>query len=583
MSLGLVAAALWLAALAPPAAAQAPPVVAPGRDVLEGQIAPPRAAPARQVRIEGEIERSPCALSDPAYAAIKVTPTSFVLNNLGPVDAETMAPLYAKYIGTEQPISVICEVRDAVATRLRALGYVAAVQVPAQRIENGVVRLEVLYARVSSVRVLGDAGRNEGVFKRYLDRLTEAAVFNRFEAERWLLLARDVPGHEVRLILKPAGTGPGEMVAEISLVRTPVVVDFSVQNLAANQTGPWGGQLRAELNGLTGMGDRTTVSLYTTPDFSEQTILQLGHDFLVGGSGLRLGGRFTHAWTRPDVPALPPILSRTAITSFDASYPLIRRQAGSLNVAGGLDIVNQRVAFDGLPLSRDRLRIGWLRLDGEAIDMKGTGADGVTGWRLTGSLELRQGMDIFGASPDCSAAPLTCVAAGAVPPSSLASDPTAFLVRFQGRAELRPGRHLVLALIPRGQLSGAALPNFEQFAVGNFTVGRGYDPGTFIGDKGLGFAAEVAFPYQLQMAQKPVQLEPYVFGDAAWVWDRFSAPGVDPRRVGSVGGGLRAVVSNRARLDAVLAVPTETAGNRRAGDVRFLLTFTTRLLPWGDR
>jgi hypothetical protein len=65
-------------------------------------------------------------------------------------------------------------------------------------------------------------------------------VFNRFEAERWLLLARDVPGHDLRLILKPAGTGAGEMLAEVSLERTPVVLDLSVQNLSAGQDWPLG-------------------------------------------------------------------------------------------------------------------------------------------------------------------------------------------------------------------------------------------------------------------------------------------------------------------------------------------------------
>jgi hypothetical protein len=37
------------------------------------------------------------------------------------------------------------------------------------------------------------------------------------------------------------------------------------------------------------------------------------------------------------------------------------------------------------------------------------------------------------------------------------------------------------------------------------------------------------------------------------------------------------------RLDAVLAVPTRTLGLRQAGDMRFLVTLTTRLWPWGER
>lgn len=568
---------------ASPAMAQsiAGQISGPGRDVIEGQTAVPTAPSRGRVRVEGEIERSPCALADPAYAGIKVTPQRFVFNNLGPVDPASLSDITARYMGAEQSISIICEVRDAVATRLRARGYVAAVQVPAQRIESGVVTLEVLYAKVTTVRVLGDAGNSEAMFERYLQRLANGEVFNRFEAERWLLLARDVPGYDVRLLLKPADTGIGEMVAEISLERTPFALDFSLQNLASAQTGRWGGQLRAEAYGLTGMGDRTSLSFYSTPDFDEQMIVQVGHDFLVGGSGLRLGGRFTHAWSNPDVAGAPPIEARTAIAAVDARYPLIRSQALSLGLTGGMEFVTQRVRFNGLPVTRDRLRIGYLRLDGEAIDMLGVGPDGATGWRLTGALELRQGFDILAASPNCVTNIAACTAPGALPPGNIISDSSAFLARFQGRAELRLARHLVIALMPRAQISGAALPSYEQFALGNFTLGRGFDPGAQLGDKGIGMASEIAFPGQILSTSKQISAEPYVFADAGWVWNRFSPAGGDPRAIGSVGGGVRTLWGDRARLDLGLAVPTRTAGLRQAGDVRFLMTLTTRLVPWG--
>lgn len=559
-----------------------PATVAPGRDVLQGQTETPAQPQRRRVRVEGDIERSPCALADPAYADIRITPSRFSFNNLGPVDAASLTPLYARYLGTEQPVSVICEVRDAVATHLRALGYVAAVQVPAQRIENGEVRLEVLYARVSDVRVLGDAGRNTKVFERYLRRLTEAEVFNRFEAERWLLLARDVPGHDLRLLLKPAGTGAGNMVAEVTLDRTPFTLELNLQNLAASQTGPWGRQLRAEVNGLTGMGDRTYASFYSTFDFKEQLIAQGGHEVLLGDDGLRLGARYTHAWTRPDVAGVPPILAETGIAAVEARYPLVRRQGGSLWASGGMEFVEQRVRFNGLPLSRDRLRIGFVRLDGEAIDMLGVGPDGGTGWRLTGALELRQGFDILGASPNCLETPALCTAPGVLLPGLVDADPSAFLVRAQARAELRLARHLVVVVAPRGQYSSARLASYEAFALGNFTLGRGFDPGALIGDKGVGVMSEIAFPGQLLSARAALQAEPYVFADAGWVWNRF-LPGGGAQALGSMGGGVRMTWRDRSRLDLVVAVPTRTVGPRAAGDVRVLMTLTTRLVPWNTK
>ena len=288
-----VLAALLCCGFAAPALAQVGTVGLPTREEIDPsrRQAPPAQAPSK-LSVEGDIERSPCALADPAYAAIKVTITRATFNNLGPVDPAEIAPAWQRYIGTEQPIAVVCEIRDAVGTILRNKGYLAAVQVPAQRIEGGVVNFEVLYAKLTAIRVRGDAGRNERQIARYLQHLATGQVFNRFEAERYLLLARDIPGFDVRLALKPAGTAAGDMIGEVTVRRTPFEVDFNVQNFAPKETGRFGGQLRAQAYGLTGLADRTMVSVYSTADFNEQQVVQIGHDFGLGGSGLRLAWSF---------------------------------------------------------------------------------------------------------------------------------------------------------------------------------------------------------------------------------------------------------------------------------------------------
>ena len=49
----------------------------------------------------------------------------------------------------------------------------------------------------------------------------------------------------------------------------------------------------------------------------------------------------------------------------------------------------------------------------------------------------------------------------------------------------------------------------------------------------------------------------------------------------SIGGGVRADLSQRFRLDAALAVPLERAGlETKKGDARLLITLTSRILPW---
>ena len=55
-------------------------------------------------------------------------------------------------------------------------------------------------------------------------------MFNRYEAERYLLLASDLPGYTVRLTLRPAGGAPGDVIGDVTVQRTPAYVDFNVEN-----------------------------------------------------------------------------------------------------------------------------------------------------------------------------------------------------------------------------------------------------------------------------------------------------------------------------------------------------------------
>ncbi len=571
-----------LALLFPTAApAQTPGTPLPSRDELEIKpIAPPENA--AKVEVSGDIERAPCALANPAYAAIKFTFNEAKFNNLGPVDAADLRQTYSSYIGRELPIAAVCDIRDAAATLLRNRGYLAAVEVPVQRIENGIVNFEVLYAKLTAIRVLGEAGSNAKLLEKTLGRLVTGQPFNRLDAERHLLLARDIPGYRLRLTLKPTGVTPGDMIGEVVLKQNRIEADLSIQNLAARDTGRFGGQMRVQFNGLTGMGDRTTLGFYSTADFREQQIVQAAHEMQLGSNGLRISGRMNYAWSKPSLGAtFPNVRAKTLFASLELSYPLIYQLAGSLRGAVGLDYVNQKVDFAALPLSRDRIRTGFIKLQGETVDLKGIGPGGSIGWRLGGEIEARRGFDIFNASPNCVTNRALCTAAGFVPPSLLDGDPTPTIFRAAAAGDVRLARNLSISLQGRGQTSSSALPAFEQFSLGNYTIGRGYDPGAAVGDRGVGFSGEIRID-NLQISKNgKLKLQPYAFADNAWVWNR----GISgSERVSSLGGGMRLNFDDRARLDATLAVPMRNIGGlNQRGDAKFLVSFTTSIFPWRTR
>jgi hemolysin activation/secretion protein len=539
--------------------------VAPSREELTKITQPPE-QPRPTLNVVGGVERAPCPLADPRYADIKVAIRNVEFNNLKGASPEEMRAAWAQFAGTEQPVAVLCEIRDAAATILREKGYLAAVQVPTQRIENGVVRMETLYARVTIIRARGETGGAEAKLAAYLNKLTEDEYFDRNKAERYLLLARDLPGYNVQLTLKPAGTGPGELIGEVSVLHRPYSIDVMVQNLAAQETGRWGGQVRAQVFGLTGMGDSTSLSFYSTADFKEQKILQVAHSFRPGSEGLTVDGQFTYAWTKPDIggnDATPDLKAKTLFWTIDARYPLVRSQSSNLWAGVGFDFVDQKVHFFE-PLSRDKLRVLWLRADWDAVDLSSRRP----GWRASASAEIRRGLGIFDATDGNED----------VPPSRADGDATATVLRLNGTGEVALGRDFAFSLSPRLQYAFDALLSFEEFTAGNYTVGRGYDPATLSGDSGAGLSAELRGPRIQPLRQSNLSLQPYVFGDAAGVWNKHDGHGAD--RLTSAGGGFRAELADRFLLDGSLAVPLERAGiENRKGDVRVLVTLTTRILP----
>lgn len=585
-------------AVASMAAAQALPGGAAGPPTREEiQRAPAVGAPPTtgpRLKVESQIERAPCPLADERFAAVKVNLRAVTFTGLkGGVSADELRDAYADTLGREQPISIVCEIRDRAATMLRRRGYLAAIQIPAQRIENGELRLDVLFAHLAAIRVRGNAGRSENVIAGLLQPLTRDDVFNEAEAERRLLMARDLPGFDVRLTLRPGDT-PGDVIGDVTVVRTPLLVDFNIQNYGSPEVGRWGGTLRAQLNGLTGLGDSTSISFYNTLDWHEQHVLTAGHSFLLGASGLAASGSFTYAWTYPNSAGLD-VASRTSIGNFGLSYPIVRRRATTLRASAGLDIVDQMVYLVGVRLTTDRLRVPYLRLEGEAIAPQSVaGRDGLSvatpRWRLGGTLELRQGTDILGASDGCGLGLTRCTNGGNTP-SRPFGDPRATVFRASGQAEYRPTGLITLVTGTRAQYAGQTLFSFEQFSAGNYTIGRGYDPGAIIGDSGVGVAFEARYGRPFPTGVRRVFVQPYVFGDAVWLWN--NAPPAagnpaSPQTVTSVGVGARGGWGDIMRADLAVAVPLQDVPTARGGagvrlerpPVRVLLTLSTRLWPW---
>ena len=575
-----------------PAAAQVTPPAPPTRDELVPPPARIDQRAASTISVDGDLARTPCALDSADLGDLRVTLSRVTFTGAEEVTGVDLAGAYAPYLGRELPLSVLCDIRARATQALADAGYLAAVEIPEQRLDGGAAEFRVVLGRLTAVRVRGDAGPSEALLARYLQNMVGQPVFNTREAERYLLLADDIPGLDVRLSLRPAANGlPGDLIGEVAVVRRPAALDFNVQNYGSSALGRFGGLLRAEIYDLTGMGDRTTLSAYSSHDFDEQQTLQLGHDFLVGGEGLALGGKLTLGWTNPSLGlANFDVRSDTMLATVNASYPFLRTQARSIHGSSGIDLVNQDVKVNGVRLSRDNVRTAWLRFDMVETDLGSIARRlGYSPYeprtRFAVGVELRQMLGILGANRDCRTTPAACLAANKVP-SRIEQDPNAMLLRADAHFEYRPDPRLALVIDLGGQYTRDALPAFEEISGGSFSAGRGYDPAAITGDTGLTSRVEVRVGSLVPDTLDSFSLQPFVFADGATVRDRDpSQRALNPDGLFSIGTGLRFAYGRGMQGDVSLAVPltrtdAQQLANQSRGDVRLLLSLTTRLLPW---
>jgi hemolysin activation/secretion protein len=441
-------------------------------------------------------------------------------------------------------------------------------------------------AHLGEVRVRGDATGAERIIAGYLNELTKQPVFNRHDAERYLLLASDLPGYTVRLTLRPAGTTPGEVIGDVTVQRIPAYADLNIQNGGSDALGPWGGLVRGQFFGLTGLADRTTLAAFTTADLKEQQTIQVGHDFRIGSEGLGLGGMFTYAWANPSIPGNSDVKARTLLATVQMDYPLVRSLGRTLRGWAGMDYVDQDVELNSIPLTRDHLRVAFARLGFDALSTNFAEGRSLAEplWHINSLLEFRKGLDILGATAPCGPAGKDCLGPHDIPPSRVEGLSTATVVRALLYGEYRPIPKLTFALGVRAQYAWKPLLSFEEFSAGNYTVGRGYDPGALLGDRGWGTQAEIRIGSKVPTSAKKAAVESYVFWDHARVTnlDRlFLVAG--SKHLDSVGGGAR-VTFDRFILDANLAIPLTRVGVLdKKPDPRVLISLTTRLWPWSYR
>ncbi len=412
--------------------------------------------------------------------------------------------------------------------------------IPEQRINDGRLVLEVVEARIASVTYHGDAGPAQKQVARYLDQLKGMAPFDLNLAQRYLLLASDIPGVRVQATLKPAPGGPGAVDLDITISRDAFDGSVQAQNYGSKTIGRELGLARIDFNSFTPLGERTSLVSYWTLGSNEQRVIQATESAKLGGSGLAMDLSGSWAWTRPgDAVAQLKLEGESFAGSARLSYPIVRHRRHNLNLGVGLDWVDQQVDFGGglATLTEDHLRIFFARLDGHWAPRALADRSAA----LTGSIEVRRGTKGLDASRY-----------GELTASRFGGMPNALVWRAQAQAAGQLVGPIYATATLSGQFTQDPLLSYEEFSVGNLSIGRGYDPSAASGDRAVAASLELTTT-PIRLFRDRAAWRPYAFYDAAKLTN--IGPGANKRDLASAGVGVRAQITPRVSLDLGWAKP----------------------------
>jgi len=531
------------------AAAQAPPALLPGgvdpaRAPREAPVPlPPAGVPAAPAPApEPAVSRAP-----PGAEQVRFRLADLVLEGVTAYRPNELRPLYARFLGQEISVAELFAIAEAITDRYRADGYlISRALVPAQRIEAGVARIQVIEGHIAAVTV--EPGN--AVLQRRAERAVGSSrPLTLARLERALLLLNDLPGVAAQGVIEPLPDGP------VGAARLAVTVErrrgwegyVALDNRGSRYVGPWQASLGGSVSSLNTAYDRFTFRAIGAVPLRELRFLEVAYEAPIGADGLSLFGSTYVSQSEPGFTLAPLQTIGTSYgLSIGAAYPLIRTRAENLRLSLAFTpYVSENVLLGRLDLSpgyQDAIRPIRLGLTYDLADR----------WRgLTYlSVELSRGLDVLGASPENRPNPSRPGARTSFTKVRLEAN------RLQPLDWITPG--LALFVAAQAQWSfDSPLVAFEQLGLGGARFGRGYDPAEISGDNGIAGLIELRYALDVGRGRvtfdRTLTLQPYVFYDAGIVTNvRSEFPA---RSLASTGVGLRLWLGEAFAASIELAKP----------------------------
>lgn len=262
---------------------------------------------------------------------------------------------------------------DAVTAYYRNQGYPLAVAiVPAQKVEDGLVVIEVIEGRVGILSFDGNKRFSTSFLESYLRPAVQSPVVTMDTLERSLLTLNDVPGLAASATLSP-GQNRGETDVAVKIKESPLRLSLSANNNGRSEAGATRLDVSFGASNLLGIGD----DLVYRKMAAERQLMdydQLKFSIPVGTAGARVALSQSSAKysVSGDFAALE-IGGEVTTTELSATYPLLRSRNRNFIAMAGVRDTKTRQSALGTPLSEHSLQLmsiggsgNWVHADSSA-------------------------------------------------------------------------------------------------------------------------------------------------------------------------------------------------------------------------
>lgn len=381
----------------------------------------------------------------------------------------TLHALVADAQGKSLTLSQLDELAARITDYYRNQGYpLARAIIPAQTIQSGIVRIEIIEARYGKISLDNRSRVNDPLVQATLSPLQIGQAIGQTGLDNALLLLSDIPGVVVAATLKP-GENVGTSDLLVNTTPGPAVSgNVVLDNYGNRYTGR--ARIGATLNVINPLHHGDILSVGGLSSGGGMNYGRIGYESLLNGRGTRLGGAYSVLRYALGEPLASLNANGTArVQSLWAKHPLVRSRDVNLYGQIQYDRMRLRDHIDASAIRTDRHLANWtLSLAGDARDA--FLSDAVSSWNV-GWTSGRVGFDDAAAQ---------LADAGSAKTQGSFSKLNANLARLQ---TLSPGNGLYLGIV--GQWASTNLdPSQKMTAGGPYTV-RAYDTGAVSGDTGV--------------------------------------------------------------------------------------------------